>query len=175
MTTSSRPWIRLSALLAASWVVMTFTHELGHLIGGWCSGGTLISADLWPWHLPHSLFAPDPHPLVTLWGGPLLGVAIPVLAAGRLRQPSGWLIASACVLANGLYLATAWLSGDRYLDTPRLLEQGASPRLIGLYCALTVGSGYWAFRNAVLQLFATGKPIGDSQSVPISKSYDTIS
>ncbi len=35
----------LILLFGVSWWVMTFTHETGHIIGGWLSGGTLKSAD----------------------------------------------------------------------------------------------------------------------------------
>jgi hypothetical protein len=30
------------------------THELGHMVGGTCCGGSLKSADLLPWHPPHT-------------------------------------------------------------------------------------------------------------------------
>ncbi|HBH53001.1 MAG TPA: hypothetical protein DDY91_14030 [Planctomycetaceae bacterium] len=182
MSTSNRaPWFRLWALLVGAWFAMTSTHELGHLIGGWCGGGTLVSADLWPWHLPHSLFAPDPHPLLTLWGGPLLGVGIPVLTALVLRRPWVWFIAASCVLANGLYLATAWVAGDRYLDTPRLLEQGASPFTISLYCFATLGWGYWTLRKTLPQIdlpfvkFDSAASSGRAPRVaPHSESNDTF-
>ena len=70
--------VRLVILLMASWCVMTFTHEVGHIVGGRCCGGTLIDVDLLPWHLPYSLFDPDPRPLVTLWSGPILGAVVPL-------------------------------------------------------------------------------------------------
>ncbi len=86
------------------------------------------------WHLPYSFFEPDPHPLVTLWGGPILGVMIPVAIAFFIRTKWIWFIAYFCVLANGSYIATAWVSGDRFLDTPKMLEHGAHPISI-LYTA----------------------------------------
>ncbi|RMF40779.1 MAG: hypothetical protein D6753_10925 [Planctomycetota bacterium] len=61
-------------------MVMAFTHEIGHIVGGWCCGGTLKTADLIPWHLPYSIFDPDPKPLVTLWCGPILGIVVPPTA-----------------------------------------------------------------------------------------------
>lgn len=134
-------------LLILSWIVMTFTHELGHLIGGWASGATLVDADLAPWRMPYSLHGPDPHPLVTLWCGPLLGVLIPLAIAAVIRRPSAWLVADFCLLANGLYLALAWLSGDRFLDTPRLLDAGAHPITITVFCLLTISIGYVRFRR----------------------------
>lgn len=145
--------LRFAFLLAASWTTMAITHESGHILGGWFCGGTLQAADLWPWSLPHSLFAPDPHPLVTLWCGPLLGVLVPMGLASAIRREWGWFIAHFCVLANGVYLAAAWLSGDRYLDTPRLLEHGASPIAIGVYCLLTISRGYAGFRQSCLASF----------------------
>lgn len=145
---------RFLVLVVASWTVMTFTHESGHLVGGWCCGGNLQSADLLPWHLPYSIFDPDPIPLVTLWCGPILGVAVPLGAAIVLRRSWMWFIAHFCTLANGAYLFTAWFSNDRYLDTPKLLEQGASPVAIGIYCLLTIGFGYFGFRRSCTTIFA---------------------
>lgn len=140
-------WLQLIALLIAGWCVMTFTHEAGHLVGGWLGGGTLQHAELRPWHLPHSLFEPDPHPLLTLWCGPLLGVVVPVIVALLIRRPWAWFLADFCLLANGAYLATAWITGDRYLDTPRLLAAGAWPISVATYCAITIGVGYFRFRR----------------------------
>ena len=137
---------KFGLLLAASWVVMTTTHEAGHMIGGFLSGAVLVDFDLAPWRLPYSLHWPDPHPLVTLWSGPVLGVAMPIVFAAILRRHWAWFIASFCMTANGAYLALAWISGDRFLDTPRLLSAGVHPATIVVYCFLTIGFGYARFR-----------------------------
>ena len=143
---------------------MTFTHEIGHIIGGTCCGGSLKSADLLPWHLPYSIFAPDPFPLVTLWAGLIIGVLAPIALAIIVQRDWVWFIANFCLIANGAYIATAWFSGDRYLDTPKLLEHGASPITIALYCVLTVGFGYVGFRRSCISALSlvpkqdTGKP-----------------
>ncbi len=136
---------------------MTFTHESGHLIGGWCCGGTLADADLLPWHLPYSFFNPDPHPLVTLWCGPVLGVIIPLTFATMVRRDWAWFIAYFCILSNGVYIATAWFAGDAQLDTPKLLNHGASEITIVLYSILTIGAGYIGFRRSCIRFFA-GSP-----------------
>lgn len=134
---------------------MVVVHECGHLVGGVLGGGTLVEVELRPWRLPHSLFVPDPKPLVTLWSGPVMGVALPMVMAlvvpraWRVNRPA-WFIADFCLLANGTYLALAWLSGDRFLDTPRLLAEGASPVAIVAYCVLTIGFGYRRFRADVV-------------------------
>lgn len=148
-------------LLVASWCVMTFIHELGHIICGYACGGTLTDADLLPWHLPYSIFEPDPLPLVTLWGGPILGVMIPLTIAFLIRTNWMWFIANFCMLANGAYMATAWISGDRFLDTPKMLEHGAHPISIAIYCVLTIGFGYVGFRRHCVLVLA---PTPDEKS-----------
>lgn len=147
-----------TGLLLASWCVMTTTHECGHLIGGWLGGATLVEADLWPWHLPQSMHAPDPHPLLTLWSGPLLGVLIPCTIAMLLRRNWMWLFANFCLLANGLYLALAWLSGDNLLDTARLLHAGTPPATIAAFCAVTIPLGYWRLRANILTVLCSRPP-----------------
>jgi hypothetical protein len=146
--------LKLLVLLVASWCVMTTTHEVGHLVGGWLGGGTLREADLAPWRLPYSVFDPDPRPLLTRWSGPLLGAAVPLIVAWLVRRPWMWFIAHFCVLANGVYLAAAWGSGDRFLDTPQLLEHGAHPATIAVYCAITIGFGYLGLRREVTRIWS---------------------
>lgn len=140
-------------LLGLAWCAMTVTHEAGHLVGGWLSGATLQTADLRPWALPYSLHEPDPHPLVTLWAGPLLGVLLPGLIGGGWRHPVARFLADFCCLANGLYLAVAWLTGDHHLDTARLLRAGASPVWLLLFCGITIGFGYVGLRRDCIDWF----------------------
>ncbi len=137
-------------LLIAAWAVMTFTHEIGHIIGGTCCGGSLRDFDLLPWRLPYSISEPDPYPLVTLWAGLIIGALVPVLLAMIVQSEWAWFIASFCVLANGTYIATSWCTGDRYLDTSKMLEHGASPVAIAAYCLVTIGFGYVGFRRSCI-------------------------
>lgn len=146
--------LKLVVFLTASWCVMTFVHESGHIVCGYACGGILKSFDLVPWHLPYSIFEPDPHPLVTLWGGPILGVAIPASLAFVIRRDWMWFVAYFCTLANGAYLATAWVSGDRFLDTQKLLEHGAHPFSIALFSLLTILFGYVGFRQQCARILA---------------------
>ena len=147
--------LQFAGLLVVAWCIMVTTHELGHVVGGWLGGGTLVELEIRPWHLPHSRFAPDPYPLVTLWMGPVLGVVVPLGLASVLRYRWTWLVAHFCLLANGMYLATAWFTGDRWLDTPRLLDAGAWPISIVGYCALTIGLGYRGFRRDCIDFAAS--------------------
>ena len=139
-------------LLAVSWCVMTLTHELGHVVAAWSCGGTLRSAELRPWHFPYSIFDPDPQPLVTLWGGPVFGAVFPFGIALLLRRHWLFFIAYFCILANGTYLAIAWVVGDRFLDTPQLLGHGAHPATLAVYCFVTIAVGYIGFRRHCIRM-----------------------
>ena len=136
-----------AGLLLAGWCFMNATHEAGHVVGGWLGGGTLV--DFWPgpWPPAHSRFDPDPHPALTLWAGPLLGCVVPVAFALIVRRTWAWFLADFCVLANGSYLAVAWWTGDRLLDTPRLLAAGVHPAWVAAFIAVTCGVGYGRFRR----------------------------
>ena len=136
---------------------MTFTHEMGHILGGWCCGGTLADADLLPWRLPYSFFKPDPHPLITLWCGPILGIITPLTIAALINRMPYWFIAYFCMLANGVYIAAGWFSGDSYLDTTQLFAHGASRWSVLVYCAVSITVGYLGFRKAFLAILVNGK------------------
>ena len=148
---SPRQVFRFVLLLVASWCVMTVVHESGHVVCGWAGGGTLQEADITPWGLPHSRFDPDPMPLLTLWGGLVLGVLVPLAFAAVIRRRWSWFIAYFCLLANGSYIAIAWVTGESELDTTKLLRQGAHPITIGVYCAVTIGVGYIGFRRECIR------------------------
>ena len=163
-----RRYVRFGLLLVASWCVMTFTREAGHVVGGWASGGALREAHLLPWELPYSTFEPDPRPLVTLWCGPVLGALVSLALAAAVRRPWAWFIAQFCVLANGSYLAIAWVMGDNLLDTPKLLAHGAHPATITAYCLLAIGFGYVGFRRQCIRLLSPSSggspgPIGRTE------------
>ncbi len=144
---------------------MTATHECGHILGGWLGGATLVEADLLPWHLPHSLYAPDPIPLLTLWSGPIIGVVVPIGCALVFWRTWIWFVANFCLLANGSYLANAWISGDRFLETPRLLDADAWPLSRLLYCAVTIGFGYFGFRSNCMELLTRRKFFQSAQGL----------
>lgn len=132
---------------------MSFSHECGHLIAGQCCGGQLVAVDLLPWHLPYSIFEPDPYPLITLWSGPLVGVILPLVIAFVVDRPAVWLIAYFCLLANGLYIAGGWWSPSDQLDTTKLIKHGASPISLGVFCVISIGIGYVGFRYECQRFF----------------------
>ncbi|MGV3485574.1 MAG: hypothetical protein ACO1RT_14245 [Planctomycetaceae bacterium] len=154
MSALKNRFVMLAVMLCVSWVVMTCTHELGHIIGGWSGGATLVDFEIRPWRLAYSLHNPDPNPQRTLWLGPLFGVAAPIAIAALVRRRVAWFVADFCLVANGGYLALAWLSGDRFLDTPRLLAAGTHPAWIAVYCIVTISIGYIRFRADCMSILS---------------------
>lgn len=131
-------------------------HELGHVAGAWLSGGTIVSLELRPGRLAHTLVRPNPHPSLVLWGGFLAGWLVPLATAPAWRVRRGaigpvmrvW--AAFCLLAGGSYLAIG--GGERLTDTGRLVALGWP--LAGLI-AVGVGVavlGYWRSRAAWIEL-----------------------
>jgi hypothetical protein len=150
---------RFGFFLLIAWCVMTVTHECGHLVGGWASGGTLREADVRPWSLPYSVFDPDPVPLITLWCGPLLGVIVPTLIAFAVRREWAWFVAYFCWIANGSYLAIAWYTAQPQLDSAKLLAKGAHPATLAVYCVVTIAVGYVGFRRSCQRMLSLSVPV----------------
>ena len=76
-----------------------------------------------------------------------------------VRRNWAWFVAHFCLLANGSYLALAWVSGEQHLDTPRLLQHGAHPVTIAAYCVLTIGVGYAGFRRQCVRVLSPGAAV----------------
>ncbi len=57
------------------------------------------------------------------------------------------------------------MPGDRFLDTPRLLDAGAWPLSILLYCAVTIGFGYFGFRSNCIELLTSIEFFQSTQSI----------
>lgn len=144
-------------LLTSSWFVMLFSHETGHLICGFLSGATLTSFDLAPWRLPYSFHNPDPHPLVTLWGGPWLGIALPLLVSCAWQNVTTRFVADFCLLANGCYIGLGIWAGDNLLDSQRLIDAGASQISLALFSALAIAIGYVRFRCDCVEILSKRK------------------
>ncbi|MBL8814362.1 MAG: hypothetical protein JNM43_29610 [Planctomycetaceae bacterium] len=150
---SVRQWAIALLIVGLAWSIMVMTHEAGHLVGGWCGGAVVKDYDLRPWRLPYSMFEPDPHPLLTLWAGPLLGVTVPIVLALMIQKRIVAMVASFCLVANGLYLAVGLLTDDRWIDSQRLLEHGSSTWLILIFSQACLVPGYPWLRSSWVGYF----------------------
>jgi hypothetical protein len=144
-------WILIAATLLGSWLGMQLVHEFGHVLGLWATGGRVAKVVFHP--LTISRTDPDPaanpRPLAVVWAGPLLGVALPVLAwlaAAVVRLSGAYLprfFAGFCLIANGAYIGAG--SFDRVGDCGEMVRHGSPVWLLWLFGAVTVpaGLGLW--------------------------------
>ena len=111
------------------WLGMLTTHEAGHLLHAWISGGQVTQLVL-PWFgFSRTDLSHNPHPLFVAWGGALWCSLIPLMlvtaaAISGFRFVS-WVqfFAGFCLTANGAYLAVGSLT--RAGDAGDLMRHGA--------------------------------------------------
>jgi hypothetical protein len=149
-----------SLALPLAWLLMQAVHELGHVAAAWGTGGTVRAVVLHPLAISRTDVEPNPRPLVVAWGGPVVGVLLPLavwaVAAG-IKLRLAWLarfFAGFCLLANGLYIGVG--SFQAIGDAGDLVRRGAplwSLWLFGLICA-PAGLGMW---NGLGRHFGFGK------------------
>ncbi len=83
-----------------SWLGMQAVHELGHLLAAWLTGGRIAKVVLFPLSISRTDLAHNPHPLVVVWSGPLLGVALPLILWGVANR-GGCKTPSCCDSSRG--------------------------------------------------------------------------
>ena len=66
------------SLVALSWFAMMAVHELGHVAGAFVTGGSVERVALYPLTISLTEVAPNPHPAVVVWLGPVVGCVIPL-------------------------------------------------------------------------------------------------
>lgn len=143
--------ILLLTTAAASWYGMMVVHESGHVLAAWSSGGQVARVVLDPLGFSRTDLAENPHPLLVAAAGPAWGSAFPlvvwlIVRGARLRL--AFLVrafAGFCLIANGVYLASATILPVG--DSEDLLRLGAPlwavvvPGLAGFIGGLTLWNG----------------------------------
>ena len=96
---------------------MQVVHEFGHVVAAFACGETVRRVVLHPLALSRTDVSLDRRPWAVIWGGPVLGVALPLawLAAMKLhRSRLSYMVqffAGFCLVANGAYLGAGALAG----------------------------------------------------------------
>jgi hypothetical protein len=135
----------IASALCLSWLLMQAVHELGHVAAAWATDGKVERVVLHPLTISRTDVEPNPEPLIVVWGGPLVGVLVPLLlwaivAAARL--PAAWLarfFAGFCLLANGLYIGVG--SFEEVGDAGDMLRYGSTIWTLWLFGLLTAPAG----------------------------------
>jgi hypothetical protein len=152
MQQRGRQLILLASLLTASWLGMMLVHESGHALAAWLTGGQVVRIVWHPLVFSETVVDPNPHPLAVVWGGPIVGVILPLVLAG-LASWRRWtfhylcmFFAGFCLISNGLYLGLGWI--DRVGDAGDLLHWQTSVGLLVGFGLLSVPLGLWMWHRA---------------------------
>ncbi|MDF1744059.1 MAG: M50 family metallopeptidase [Gimesia sp.] len=139
------------SVLSGSWLAMMGVHELGHVIGGVLTGGTVSGVVMHPLMISRTDLSVNPHPAVVVWAGPLLGVLLPLvllLVARKLRWSRAKLIqffAGFCLIANGAYIAGG--SWEGIGDCSVMHQTGTPLWLMWGFGLLTVPVGFYLWHR----------------------------
>lgn len=150
---------------ALCWYGMMLVHEFGHCVGAWISGGTVQRVIFHPLRFTETVVDPDPHPLVTVWLGPILGVVLPVLIWCGLqlaRLPGAHVArfaAGFCLLANGAYIGVG--SFERVADAGTMLFYGSPVWTLWLFgfVAAPTGIAMWHGLGPAFDIGKHGRPV----------------
>lgn len=158
--------ILVTALPPLCWLAMQIVHEAGHVLAAWATGGTVTAVVLHPLAISRTDVSPNPSPLIVVWGGPLAGVIVPILAwlaVARLRWPSAYLwrfFAGFCLIANGVYIGSGVV--EPVGDTADLVRLGVPSWMLAVFGLVTVPPGFLLW-NGLGPSFGFGK---DGRLVP---------
>ncbi len=124
---------------------MMAVHELGHVLAAWATGGSVTKVVLHPRAISRTEVANSLEPLTVVWGGPTVGVLLPVaiwIALHFARIPGAYLprfFAGFCLIANGVYIGVG--SFNAAGDAGVMLRHGSPMWLLWLFGILTVPAG----------------------------------
>lgn len=159
-----RQILLIVSTVLASWLGMQGCHELGHVVGGAITGGKVSKVVLHPLQISRTDLAENPHPLIVVWSGPILGVLIP----GVIWMATHWGPLSArflarffwgfCLVANGCYIGLG--SFGEVGDCGVMLQHGSPVWQLCLFGLLTVPAGLWLWHGQGVH-FGFGAAQGD--------------
>jgi hypothetical protein len=154
--------ILVASTVLGSWLGMQAAHELGHVLGAFLTGGKIATVVLHPLTISRTEMIDNPHPLIVVWGGPLVGVMLPLTLWGLLewtRVPGAFVarfFTGFCLISNGAYLGAGSFVGAG--DCGEMLRQGSPVWVLRMFgaVALPVGLRLWNGQGSEFGL-------GDSQ------------
>lgn len=143
--------------------MMQAVHELGHIIFTLASGGQIEKVVLHPLTFSRTDVSVNPHPLIQVWAGPVVGAFLPlaIFAAIRFMKtiylPMFRFFAAFCCIANGSYIGFS--PNNQVLDTGIMLSLGCSRWHLLLFGVPMIALGLWLL-NGTGKIFGLGVPEG---------------
>lgn len=138
-------------MLALCWLGMMAVHELGHVLGAVVTGGTVERCVLHPLAISRTDVEPNPHPVVVVWMGPIVGSVLPVVALCLLpsRFPIarrvGQFFAGFCLVANGAYIGIGWV--DEVGDCREMLQNGVPVWSLVAFGSVSLAAGFYLWHR----------------------------
>jgi hypothetical protein len=161
----NRAWqtLLIATFIPLCWLMMQVVHEFGHMSVAWATGGRVEKVFLHPLTISQTLTADSAHPAAVKWGGPLVGVALP-LAIWAVFKLARWkwvylaqFFAGFCLMANGSYLAAdSFVLGG---DAGDLIRMGSPRWPFWLFGAIAVPLGLFLW-NGLGPSFGRGEAKG---------------
>lgn len=139
------------SLVTLSWLAMMGIHEAGHVLGALATGGRVDAVVLHPFRISRTDVAPNPHPGVVVWLGPLAGCLLPLAAffitPKRAFMPRAILrfFAGFCLISNGVYIAIG--ARFRVGDCGEMLRTGTPPWVMLAFGAVTIPLGLYLWHT----------------------------
>jgi len=143
--------VLIASALLGSWLAMQAIHEFGHVFGAWLTDGRVARVVLHPLTISRTDLSDNPLPLVVVWAGPLVGIALPLALWGlavAAGLPGAFVLrffAGFCLLANGLYIGLG--SFDGVGDCGEMLRHGSAPWQLWLFAVVTAPAGLWLWHG----------------------------
>lgn len=153
----------IGTFLPLCWLAMMAAHELGHVSLAVATGGTVETVVLHPLTISRTDVSPNPRPLLVAWGGPMVGVALPIglLILSRATRLSFvyllQFLAGFCLVANGAYIGIG--SFNRIGDAGDLQRYGSPLWCLWVFGAATIPLGLYLW-NGLGPHFGLGQAAG---------------
>jgi len=155
--------VLIVSTLGLAWLGMQVVHELGHVLAARASGEEVYRLVLHPLAISRTDASHDKHPLRVVWGGPVLGVLLPLVALVVTRWVHcRWFylfqfFAGFCLIANGVYLGVGSIDGVG--DAGDLLRYGAPRWPLIVFGLVTAPAGLYLW-NGLGRHFGLGEARG---------------
>lgn len=141
----------VGTFLPLCWLLMQAVHEVGHIVFGLATGGTVAKVVLHPLTISRTDTLGSFHPLIVVWGGPAVGALAPLALWGiakAMQQSWSYLLqffAGFCLIANGGYLGAGSFSGAG--DAGDLTRYGSPTWSLWLFAAITFPLGLYLWNG----------------------------
>ncbi len=138
--------IFIASFIPFCWLAFMAIHELGHVLAAISTGGSVAKVIVHPLAISRTEISPNPHPSITVWAGPIIGVLLPLMIWAlfwKFQWSGDYLarfFAGFCLIANGAYVGIG--SFERIGDAGDMMKHGATIWFLWLFGIITVPTGF---------------------------------